>query len=89
MVTPKTIVIISAMIDKMGLEIDDLKGKDQKEVGTKLLTVIAKRVYKAENELYQLIAEYKGISIEEAAKVDFIAVIKEMLADAGIVGLFS
>jgi len=89
MLTPKIVVIISAMIDKMDLDISDIKGKDQKEVGTKLLTILVKRLYKAEDEVYRLIAEYKGITIEEAAKCDFIAVVKELVADTGITGLFT
>lgn len=89
MLTPKIIVIISSMIDKMGLEIDDIKGSDQKEIGKKLLTVLAKRLHKAEQEVYQLIAEYKGITVAEAEHCDFIAVVKELAADSGITGLFS
>ena len=89
MVTPKMVVLISAIVDKMGIEVSDLKGKNKTEIGEKLLTVIAKRLYKVEDEFYQLIAAFKKISIAEAQEADFVAIIQEIVADAGIVGLFT
>lgn len=89
MVTPKMVVLISSIVSKMELEIGDLKGKDKKEVGENLLTLIAKRLYLVEDEFYQLIAAFKKISKEEAAEADFIAIIKEIAADAGLAGLFT
>jgi len=89
MLNSKMVVIMSAMIDKMDIDIFEIKGASQKQVGEMLVKTLTRKLYKVENELFQLIGEYKGISVEEAAKADFIAIIKEIMANAGVAGLFS
>ena len=89
MVTPKAIVLISTMLDKMDINIDPLTGPSQEEVALKLVGMISRRLYKAEGEFYGILAEYKGISVEEAQKVDFVVTFKEMMSEAGIKSIFT
>lgn len=89
MISSRMAIIVSAMIDKMDIDIKDIEGKDQEDIGEKLISTLIRKLYKAEDEVYRLIAEYKGISKEEAAKADFVAIIKEIASDIGLVTLFT
>ena len=89
MVTPKAIVLISTMLDKMDINIETLTGPSQEEVALKLVGMISRRLHKAESEFYGILAEYKGISAEEAQKVDFVSTFKEMMSEAGIKSIFT
>jgi len=89
MVTPKAIVLISTMLDKMDINIETLTGPSQEEVALKLVGMISRRLYKAEKEFYGILAEYKDISVEEAQKVDFVVTFKEMMSEAGIKSIFT
>lgn len=91
-INTEIIMNISACIDKMGIG-DELKKlnvdtgneeEDNKELGKQLIILIASKIYKAKEEVYELIANYKGITIEEAKKVAIIPVIKEILGINGI-----
>lgn len=89
MFTVKTGIKLSAMVDKMGLEVrtskQDIDGTTkrltQEEVGADLIMQSIKNLHKAENEVYAFVASAKDCSIQEAEKVDVIAMLKEMFAD--------
>lgn len=73
---------ISLIIDKMGIANDIMnidKGSNE-EVGKALIGLIISKIYKAENEVYELIAQYKNISIEQAKSIEIIPIIKEVFA---------
>lgn len=85
--TTETVITLSLIIDKMEIR-DELKNleintgneeQDNKELGKRLILLIISKLYKAKEEIYQLISEYKSISIEEAKNVEIMPVLKEIL----------
>nr|DAL10374.1 MAG TPA_asm: hypothetical protein [Caudoviricetes sp.] len=85
--TTETVITLSLIIDKMEIR-DELKNleintgneeQDNKELGKSLILLIISKLYKAKEEIYQLISEYKSISIEEAKNVEIMPVLKEIL----------
>ncbi len=86
------IMHLSACIDKMeiGQELKKMEvntgdsKKDNEELSKQLLILIISKIYKAKDEIYEMIADYKGITIEEAKKVEIIPIIQEILGIEGI-----
>lgn len=88
-ITPKILSKISLIINKMGisslimnLNIDsgnDLK--DKEELGKQLIALIIDNLYKAEDEIIELISNLKGITKEEAEETDIIPIIKELFSN--------
>ncbi len=93
----ETIICLSAMIDKMEIteQLKDLNietgddKKDNEELGKQLIILLISKLYKAKDEVYQLIASYKQCDIEEAKKVDIVPVIKEILGIDGVTDFLS
>jgi len=82
----KVLIKLSLIIDKMGIA-KDIKNIDKptdEEVGKELITLLITNLHKAENEIYEFIAYYKGITKEEAEEVDVIPVLKEILKIDGM-----
>lgn len=77
----KLLMKISLIIDKMGIanDIMSIDKSSNEEVGKALIALIISKIYKAEEEVYEVIAEYKNISIEEAKKTEIIPILKELL----------
>ena len=48
-----------------------------------IFSIVISKLYLAENELYEFIAQYKNISVEEAKKVNVIELIKEIFKTEG------
>ena len=93
----ETLMNLSAIIDKMEIG-QDLKNmvvetgneeKDKEEIGKQLIVLLITKLHKAKEEVYNFISEYKGISVEEAKKVNAIEVIKEVLAVDGTTDFLS
>lgn len=93
----ETLMNLSAIIDKMEIG-QDLKNmvietgdeeKDKEEIGKQLIVLLITKLHKAKEEVYNFISEYKGISVEEAKKVNAIEVIKEVLAIDGTTDFLS
>jgi len=76
--TIKQGVRLSAIIDKLGLQITD-PDADQKAVGADLVMQIVRKAHLAEAELYAFVAEVKQISVDQAASVDIVAFVREFL----------
>ena len=78
--TPKTLIKLSMIIDKMGIadEIANIDKETNEEVGKALISIIISKIYKAENEIYEWISEVKGISVDEAKDVDFVQLISDL-----------
>ena len=72
---------ISLIIDKMEIanDIMNIDRSSNEEVGRALIALIISKMYKAENEIYEVIAEYKSISVEEAKKTEIIPILKDLL----------
>ncbi|MCK9326510.1 MAG: hypothetical protein M0P69_13550 [Bacteroidales bacterium] len=75
---------LSAIIDKMDLKIDNPDGS-RAEVGAELVVKVISKAHKAEKEIYNLVAEVKGCSIEEAPNVDLINFIGELFDSPDVV----
>ena len=87
MLTLKQGLKLSAIIDKLDLKIADPKA-DAEKIGSDLLMQIVAKAHKAEQEIYAFVAEIKGITPQEAEKVDLVQFIKEMASDTGVVNFF-
>ena len=87
MLTLKQGLKLSAIIDKLDLKIADPKA-DAEKIGSDLLMQIVAKAHKAEQEIYAFVAEVKGITPQEAEKVDLVQFIKEMASDTGVVNFF-
>lgn len=85
------IMNLSACIDKMeiGEELRKMEvntgdpKKDNEELSKQLLILIISKLYKAKEEIYEMVATYKGITIEEAKKIEIIPIIQEILGVEG------
>lgn len=69
---------LSAIIDKLDLRIENPKG-DPEKVGADLLTQLVRKAYKAEKEICAFIADIKGITVQDAEKIDLMEFIKEVM----------
>lgn len=82
----KILIKLSLIIDKMGIA-DEIKKIDKptnEEVGKELMMLFITNLHKAEDEIYEFIATYKGITKKEAADVDVIPLFKEILNVEGM-----
>lgn len=88
----QVLIKLSAIIDKLDLK-DELKKlevktdneeKDNEELGKQLIMLFISKIYKAEEEVYELISIYKKIDIEQAKKENIIPIIKEIMNVDGI-----
>ena len=84
MLTIGTGIRLSAIIDKMELKIDNPEGT-RAEVGADFIIKVVSKAHKAEAEIYSLVAEVKGCSIEEAPNVDLINFIGELFDSPDVV----
>ena len=77
----KLLMKLSLIIDKMEIanDIMSIDKSSNEEVGKALIGLIISKMYKAENEVYELIAQYKSISVEEAKETDIIPIIKDLI----------
>lgn len=96
-ISTETLMNLSAVIDKMeiseqlrNMNIDTGNEKaDNEELGKELIILLISKLYKAKEEVYDLVASYKGISKEEAMKADVISIIKELLGIDGVTDFLS
>jgi hypothetical protein len=87
MLTLKQGLKLSAIIDKLDLKITDPKA-DANKVGADLMMQIISKAHKAENEIYAFVAEIKKITPEEAAEIDLMKFIQDIMSDAGVLDFF-
>lgn len=77
----KHLIKLSKIIDK--IEIKDalvsIEEDDTKEVAKRILSLLISNLYKAEKEIYEFVADYKGITIEEAENEDIIKLLTDVL----------
>ena len=89
-ITPKILCRLSLIINKMGISSFIMKLKvesgneddDKRELVKELIALFIDNLYKAENEVIDLIM--KGISKEDAENEDVISFIKSLLQDEKI-----
>ena len=58
----------------------DAKGKTQEELGSTIVTDIAKSIYKAEDEFYELLADILGVLPDKVADMEVKDLITELKA---------
>lgn len=82
----KLLIKLSLIMDKMGIasEISKIEGTTNEEIAKTILAIIVSKIYKAEKEIYELISEFKNISIEEAMDIDIIPVINEFIKNVDV-----
>lgn len=93
MLSLKQGIKLSAIVDKLDLEVKTTKKNEkgeterltQQEVGADLIMQAVRKAHKAEQEIYNFVAEVKKITPNEAEEVDIVEFIKEMFSDAGTV----
>lgn len=96
-ISTKVAIKMSAIVDKMeiGQQLKDLnvetgdEQKDREELGKQLIILIISKLYKAENEIYELIALCKNITVEEAQNIAVIPFLKELFGIAGVTDFLS
>ena len=90
--TTKTLSKMSLIINKMGISSLVMKLKvetgneenDREELVKKLIALVIDNLYKAEEEITDLIANLKDITKEEAENEDLIPIIKDLLSEEKI-----
>ncbi|MBT2722316.1 hypothetical protein [Bacillus sp. ISL-46] len=87
MLTLKQGIKLSAIIDKLDIQVTNAKSS-QEAVGADLIMQVVKKAYKAEQEIYTFVAEIKKCTIQEAEEIDLISFIKELFSDATTAGFF-
>lgn len=78
---------LSAIIDKIDVKITDPKASES-EIGSDLIMQIVKKAHKAEKEIIQFVADFKGISAVEAEDTDLFEFFGEILKDSGAMTFF-
>jgi hypothetical protein len=71
----------------MDLKITDPEAS-QSEVGADLFMQFTKKAHLAQDQIYALIADIKGIPIEEAADADLVEFISELTNTPGLASFF-
>ncbi|MDR2531459.1 MAG: hypothetical protein LBC82_01270 [Oscillospiraceae bacterium] len=66
----------------------DLDDEQKAVIAFELTAAISPQFEKISKDLPILIAEYKGISLEEAGELDFIGSMKEIFSDMGVISFF-
>lgn len=87
MLTLKQGLKLSAIIDKLDINISNPNAKPE-EIGADVMMQIVRKAHKAEKEIYAFVAETKGITPQEAEDIDLVNFIKETVSDAGIKDFF-
>lgn len=87
MLTIKQGIKLSAIVDKMQLEITNPEAS-QKEVGADLIMQLMSKAHRAEQEIYDLVAELKGCSVVEAAQVNLVEFITELTGNKDVMAFF-
>lgn len=84
--TTELVLKLSAIIDKMGIakELVTIDKASNEEVGKEIVALLISNLHKAADEVYDFIANYKGITTEEAKKVNVIDLFKELTSTEGI-----
>ena len=81
----KTLCKMSLIINKMGISSVvnkmDFPTSSKEELGKEIIKAIIDNLYKAENEIIELMMIIKGITKEEAENEDVIAFIKELFSN--------
>jgi len=75
----RQIAMISKLVSQMGFKLD-FKGKSQDEVGADMLWDIITNIHKAEKELYILISDMTGRTVEAVADTDIEELAEEIKA---------
>lgn len=82
----KQLIKLSKIVDKLEIknELTNIKGESNEEIAEKLLALIITNLHKAEQEIYEFIAVYKGITVEEAENEDIIKLLTDIFDIKGM-----
>ena len=87
MLSIKQGIRLSAIVDKLDLKVTNPKAS-QEEVGADLLLQLIRKAHRAEQEIYALVAEIKGIGVKEAEGVDLIEFVQGLASSPGVARFF-
>ena len=62
---------------------------DKEELGADILNQILTKAHKAETDIYELVAELKGCTVEEAKGVDIVEFVQEIAKDKAFLAVFT
>lgn len=82
---------MSVILEKLNLKMD-FKGKDQDQIGGELILAIGANIYKAEDEISELIGRLAGISKEEFLDLpldELVNLLKQLTNIKGIKDFFN
>lgn len=68
--------------------LNNIKNGEAVKLGTKIAIELMPQFGKIGADVPEFVAMYKDISIEEAKKLDFIEIVKEVLKDTGLMTFF-
>lgn len=85
--TIKQGIRLSAIIDKMGVKLGDPEAGASR-MGADLMVQLVAKAHLAEQEIYAFVADVKGISAEEAERVNLVEFAKEIASNPAIVDFF-
>lgn len=71
-ISTSTLIALTSIIDKMGIA-DQLKNMDKpttEELGTEIIVLFMTNLYKAQNQIYDFIIEYKDLMEEPTVDED-------------------
>lgn len=82
----KLLIKLSLIMDKMEIasEISKIEGETNEEIAKKILGILISKIYRAEDEIYELISEFKNISLDDAKEVDIIPIIQELIVNTDV-----
>lgn len=83
MLSIKQGILLSAIVDKMNIKIENPEGS-QAQVGADLVIQMASKAYRAEEEIYSLVASVKGCSVEEAPNINLAEFLEELTGNPAI-----
>ena len=68
--------------------LNNIKNGEAVKLGTKIAIELMPQLGKVGEDIPEFVSLYKEISIEEAKKLDFIEIVKEVLNDTGLMSFF-
>lgn len=88
MITLKQGIKLSAIVDKMDLKINKEFTDNQQTLGADMILQFIGKAHKAENEVYELVADIKEITSKEAEKIKLADFINELFGNQDMLDFF-
>jgi len=80
--------LLSEIADKMDFKLPDMAGKDNAQFGAEIFMLIFKNIYKAKQEINDLISDVTGKNALEMNMKEIKDTIKKIFSQDGVVDFF-